>query len=86
MALLTRRSKTKFPTVYPTIYLPNENFEYSYPLIILTCTFLKKELVSQSIDSRKRKVSEIFEFNHLYTVTSKGPLTVVMGITVYRCL
>ena len=21
-----------FPTVYPTIYLPNEKFEYSYPL------------------------------------------------------
>ena len=29
-----RRRKTKFPTVYPTIYLPNENFEYSYPLNI----------------------------------------------------
>ena len=29
---LTRRRKT-FPTIYPTIYLPNENFEYSYPLI-----------------------------------------------------
>ena len=25
----------KLPTVYPTIYLPNKNFEYSYPLILL---------------------------------------------------
>ena len=24
--------KTKFPIVYPTIYLPKRNFEYSYPL------------------------------------------------------
>ena len=30
-----RRRKTKFPTVYPTIYSPNENFEYSYPLILM---------------------------------------------------
>ena len=29
---LTRRCKTKFLAVYPTIYLPNENFEYSNPL------------------------------------------------------
>ena len=28
-----RRRKTKFPTVYLTIYLPKENFEYIYPLI-----------------------------------------------------
>ena len=35
MALLTRGHKTKFPTVYPTIYLPkNENFEFSYTLIV----------------------------------------------------
>ena len=27
-----RCRKTKFPTVYPTIYLPKWNFEYSYPL------------------------------------------------------
>ena len=29
-----RPCKTIFPTVYPTIYLPNENFEYSYPQIV----------------------------------------------------
>ena len=32
MAPLARRSKTKFPTVYPTIYIytsSNENFEHS---------------------------------------------------------
>ena len=28
-----RRRKTKFPTVYPTVYLLKLNFEYSYPLI-----------------------------------------------------
>ena len=31
-APLMHRCKTKFPTVYPLIYLPNENFEYSYLL------------------------------------------------------
>ena len=30
-AQLTRARKTKFPTVYPTM-VPNENFEYRYPL------------------------------------------------------
>ena len=30
----TRRRKTKFPTIYPTKYLPNDKFEYSYPLIL----------------------------------------------------
>ena len=29
---LARRSKTKFQTVYPIRTLPNEIFEYSYPL------------------------------------------------------
>ena len=33
MAKLTRHCKTKFLTVYLTIYLfPNDNLEYSYPL------------------------------------------------------
>ena len=31
-APLARRRKTKFPTVYPTIYLPKWYFEHSYPL------------------------------------------------------
>ena len=31
---LTCHRKTKFLTVYPTIYLPKENFEYSYPLTV----------------------------------------------------
>ena len=31
-APLMRLRKTKFPTAYPTIYPPNENVEYSYPL------------------------------------------------------
>ena len=34
MAPLALGRKTKFSTVYPTIYLPNENFQYSYHLII----------------------------------------------------
>ena len=33
-APLARHLKTKYPTIYPSIYLPNENFEYSYPLIL----------------------------------------------------
>ena len=31
-ALLARRRKTIFPTVYPRYTSLNENFEYSYPL------------------------------------------------------
>ena len=34
MALLVRHRITKFPTVYPTIYLPNKTFQLSYPLIL----------------------------------------------------
>ena len=33
-APLARSSKSNFPTVYPRIYPPNENFEYSYPLLV----------------------------------------------------
>ena len=36
---LARRSKTKFQTVYPMRTLPNENFEYSYPLNIMLGNF-----------------------------------------------
>ena len=40
-APLARRRKTKYLTVYLTIYLPpNENFEYSYPLIVGACSDL----------------------------------------------
>ena len=35
-APLMRHRKTKFPTVYQMIYSPNENFEYSYPLILFS--------------------------------------------------
>ena len=44
------RCKTKFPTIYLTIYLPIENFEYSYPLIdreqrYLSATHRQKRLI-----------------------------------------
>ena len=43
--------KTKFPTVYPTIYTsPNENFDYSYPLsgsISLGLNYCKSQTRSQ---------------------------------------
>ena len=35
MAPLEHHPKTKFPTVYRRYTSQNENFEYSYPLIVL---------------------------------------------------
>ena len=65
-APLPRRSITKFLTIYPTIYLPNENFEYIYPLKIMG--FIASKPVFVVCKQQRRRpvcVFDLIQFNFL---------------------